>query len=119
MLVVVGWWLLLGGAFVWLVREPTVLATTGQTARIHRPTVPAHPVAANRAGLDAFQRSIRENDEGLREEAYVVSMWFAVSHDQLVKIIAVDGDAIQVELLEGLYAGRHAWLTTQDLRLAQ
>src|SRR5918994_7320287 len=77
MLVVVGWWLLLGGAFVWLVREPTVLATTGQTARIHRPTVPAHPVAANRAGLDAFQRSIRENDEGLRDEAYVVSVWFA------------------------------------------
>jgi hypothetical protein len=119
---VLGWWLLLGAAIAWLVSEPAVSATPtpftgvpGQTARIHRPAVPAHPIAANRAGLDAFQRSIRENDEGLLEEAYMVSNWFAVGHGQMIRITAVDGDAIQIELLEGPYAGRPAWVATQDL----
>jgi hypothetical protein len=37
------------------------------------------------------------------------------SHGQLVRIVTVDGDAIQIELLEGLEAGHRAWLKARNL----
>ena len=120
--VVVAWWLLLAGAVAWLGDEPTAAATPkpfaavpGEMARIHQPSVPVRPVAATRAGFNAYQRGIRDNNAVALEEAFVVSEWYAVGHGEWVRVVAVDGDAAQVELLEGGYAGRLAWMTMQEL----
>src|SRR5215207_7528491 len=78
--VVVAWWLLLAGAVIWLSDEPTAAATPkpfaaapGEMARIYQPDVPVRPVAASRAGFDAYQRGIRDNNAVALEEAFAVS----------------------------------------------
>jgi hypothetical protein len=121
-LIVVGWWLALGGAVVWLMHEPTASATSTpsalapeQMARIHQPGMPSWPIPVSRAGFDAFQRGVRESDEAAIEEAFTISEWIDARHGQAVRIITVDGDAVQVELLEGTYAGRQAWLKARNL----
>jgi hypothetical protein len=119
---VVLWWLLIGGAVALslpssarsAVRGPLAIVP-GQTAHIHQPGMPSWPVPVNRAGFDAFQRGARESDEAAMEEAFQVSAWISASHGQEVRIVAVDGDAVQIELLEGAYMGRRAWVKPRHL----
>jgi hypothetical protein len=120
---VVAWWLLLGGAIIWLMPEPTAAASSsrgvavvpGQTARIHQPGMTWWPVPVDRVGFDLFQRGSRESDERVITEAFEVSEWIEARHGQAVRVLAVDGDAIQVELLEGTFRGRRAWLVPRHL----
>jgi hypothetical protein len=114
--VVVGWWLILGGVTLWLMPEPTASATAeGRIARIHQVGLPRLPVPVSRTGFDAFQRGIRESDEVAMEEAFEVSEWIHVKHGQQARILRVDDDAIQIELLEGEHTGRRAWLKSTNL----
>ena len=119
---VVLWWLLIGGAVALSLPPPArsaaprpLIAAPGQTARIHQPGMPSWPIPVSRVGFDAFQRGVREGDEAVMDEAFQVSEWIEAAHGQRVRIIAVDGDVIQIELLEGTYAGRRAWVKPRNL----
>jgi hypothetical protein len=114
---VLGWWLILGVVALWLTPEPTASATEeGQIARVHQVGLPRLPVPVSRAGYDAFQRGVRGSDEDAIEEAFTVSEWIHVTHGQEVRIFAIDGDAIEIEILDGPYAGRRAWLKGKNVR---
>jgi hypothetical protein len=113
---VLGWWLILGGVIVWLMLEPTVSAAAeGRIASIHQVGLPRLPVPVSRAGFDAFQRGVRESDEDAIENAFAVSEWIHVTPGQEVGIVAIDGDATEVEVLDGPYVGRRAWLKARNL----
>ena len=119
---VVLWWLLIGGAVALSLPSPArsaaqgpLVAVPGQHARIHQPGMPSWPIPVSRAGFDAFQRGARESDEAVMDEAFQVSEWISASHGQEVRIVAVEGEAVQVELLEGAYAGRRAWVKPRHL----
>ena len=121
-LVVIGWWLLLGGAVLWLIpREASATpsipfaAIPGQAARIHQPGMPSRSILASRLGLDRFQHRIRQSDEQPIEDAFTASEWITISHGLAVRIAAIDGVTAQVELLEGTYVGHLAWLEMRDL----
>jgi hypothetical protein len=120
--IVAGWWLLLGAAVVWVMSEqavsalPTSFATAeSQVARINHPGPIRWVIPVNRVGFDAFKRGIREGDQSAIEEAYEASEWIEATHGQAVRIVTRDGSAIQIELLEGAYTGRRAWLTMGNL----
>ena len=118
--VVLGWWMLVGGLVVWLMPEPTVSAAAkGHIARVHQVGLSRLPVPVSRAGYDAFQRGVRESDEDAIEEAFAVAEWIHVTPGQEVRIVTVDGDAVEVEVLAGPYAGRQAWLHTKNVRPLQ
>ena len=122
LVLIVAWWLLIGGAVALTLAAPAKSASptpfavvAGQTARIHQPGMPSWPIPVDRAGFDAFQRGAREGDEAAIEEAFQVSEWIHASHGQAVRIVAVDGEAVQVELLDGAYLGRRAWVKPRHL----
>jgi hypothetical protein len=118
--VVLGWWLILGGAALWLIPEPTVSAAAkGRIVRVHQVGLPRLPVPVSRAGYDAFRRGVRECDEDAIEEAFTVSEWISVTPGQEVAIVTVDEGAIEIELLDGPYAGRRAWLDTKNVKPLQ
>jgi hypothetical protein len=103
---------------IWLMPEPTASARSkGQIARIHQVGLRQLPIPASRAGFDAFQRGIRESDEDSIEDAFAVSEWIYVTPGQEVRIVTIDGDAVEIEVLDGPYAGRRAWLSTKNVRL--
>jgi hypothetical protein len=121
-LVVVGWWLLLGGAIIWLMPEPTASATStplaamsGQMARIHQPGIPSWPIPVERVAFDEARLGFQESDEVAIMHAFAAYEWIDARHDQLARIVTIDGDATQIELLEGLYAGHRAWLKARNL----
>jgi hypothetical protein len=42
-----------------------------------------------------------------------------VTHGQEVRIVTIDGDAVEIEVLDGPYAGRRAWLKAGNLEPAR
>jgi hypothetical protein len=119
---VVAWWLIIGAAVMLTLPSPAASATPtpfiavpGQTAHIHQPGMTWWSVPVDRVGFDLFQRGSRESDERVVTEAFEVSEWIEARHGQAVRVLAVDGDAIQVELLEGTFRGRRAWLLPRHL----
>jgi hypothetical protein len=65
--------------------------------------------------FDEVQRGYRESNEALIDHAYTAYEWIEVSHGQAVRIVTPDGDAVEVELLEGRYQGRRGWLTARQI----
>ena len=120
--VVVAWWLLMAGAVALTLPAPAASATptplavaAGQLARIHQPGMPSWPIPTEWVAFAAYQRGAREGDETAMEQAFTRYEWIEASHGQAVWIVAVDGEAIQVELLEGPHEGRRAWLKARNL----
>jgi hypothetical protein len=121
-LIVIGWWLLLVGAIVWLMPEPTASATStplavmpGQMSRIHQPGMSSWPIPVERIAFEEAQLGFSEADEDAIMHAFATYEWIEATHDQLVRIVAIDPEAIQVEFLEGPYEGRQAWLKARNL----
>jgi hypothetical protein len=121
---VVAWWLLIGAAVALTLPAPASSATAtptpfgvaaGRDARLHQPGMPSWPIPVERAAFDDARRGFQESDEDLIERAFATSEWLDASHGQAVTIVAVDGDAVQVELLEGTFRGRRAWLLPRHL----
>jgi hypothetical protein len=111
------WWLLLGAVVVWLMPEPTASANAeGHIARIHQVGLRQLPIPVSRTGFDAFQRGVRGSDEVSIEEAFAVSEWISVIPGQAVRVVTIDGDAVEIEVLDGPYAGRRAWLDAKNVR---
>ena len=119
---VVAWWLLIGGAMALTMPAPAFSATpapfaveAGRAARIHQPGMPSWPIPIERAAFEEARRAFRESDEAALEHAFSAFEWFDVAHGQAVAIVAVDGEAVQVELLEGRSLGRRGWLKPRHL----
>jgi hypothetical protein len=75
----------------------------------------ATPSPRSRLVFDTFQRGARESDEAAINDAFVIAEWVAVNHGDLVRVQAVDGEVVEIELLEGGYAGYRAWLKQRQL----
>lgn len=120
--VVITWWLLLAGTVALTVPAPADSAPTashgarpGQAYRVNQPGMPSWPIPVDRAAFDEHYRATRESDGHAVMQAIAASEWIDVVHGQAVRVIQVDGEAIQVEILEGPNAGRHGWLKPRHL----
>jgi hypothetical protein len=120
--VVVVWWLLVAGAVVSTLPAPARSAPTvgmslapGRTARIYLPGMPDLPIPVDRGAFDEAQRGFRESNEQLIDRAFSMSEWIKVARDQRVLILTVDGEAVQIELLDGTNSGRRGWLKPSNL----
>ena len=119
---VVAWWSAIGGATLLMMPLPAVSApptpfavTAGHPARIRQPGIAAWPIPVEREAFEEAQRGFRESDEAAIEHAGTAFEWIRVEHGEAVTIVAVDGEAIQVELLGGPNVGRRAWLKSRHL----
>jgi hypothetical protein len=120
--IVLPWWLLIGGAITVTMPGPAVAVpkvgtgvVLGQVMRIHAPGLAWLPIPVERAALDESRRGFSASDEDAIDHAFTAYEWIRVSHDQAVRVITVDGEAIEVELLEGRHAGRCGWLQRRQL----
>ena len=119
--IVVTWWLLITGIVTMTMPAPPVLAATvgpglvpGQAARVFLPGMSWLPIPVERAAFET-QRGYRESDAAATEHAFTAYEWVRVSHDDAVRVVTVDGEAIQVESLEGVNIGHRGWLKPRHL----
>jgi hypothetical protein len=120
--IVLSWWVLIAVVTVQTLPAPLASASTAKTelavaqsARVDLPGLSSLPIPVERAAFDEAQRGFRESDEDAIEHAFTAYAWIEVSHRQAVRVVAIDGEAVEVELLEGRHAGRHGWLKTRQL----
>jgi type IV secretory pathway protease TraF len=123
-IVVLTWWLVVGTVVVSMLSAPAASAPTmsfavapGRTARINQPGIPVWVIPVERAAYDEYQRGFQESNEELIEHAFTVFAWIEVSHHDAVRVVAVDGEAVQIELLDGRSGRRQGWLKTRHLDL--
>jgi hypothetical protein len=122
-LVVVLWWLLLGGVVLLTVgpdraasaRKNEVVLAPGVTAHIKQPGIRHWPIPVERAAFETYYRGARESDEAAIDEAFEMSEWIEAADGQVVRIVEVVGEAIQVEELDGPFAGRRGWVKPRHL----
>src|SRR5689334_21935846 len=117
MAVVVAWWLLIGGALLLALPSPTASATptvwalaSGQRVRIDQSGITHWPIPVERQAFDTYYRGVQESDDGAIDAAFASSEWISTNYGEAARIVAIDGEAVQIELLEGSYAGRRAWV---------
>jgi hypothetical protein len=115
-------WLVIVGALVLTVPAPGAAApkggavlVPGWTARINQPGMPDWPIPVDRLAYDEYHRGFRESDDEAIDHAFAAFEWITVQDRQAVRIVEVDGEAVQVELLEGPNAGRRGWLKPRHL----
>ena len=113
---VAAWWLLLVATIAFLSPAPAESATTGYVNLPGLPSVYSTlPIPLERLAFDEAQRGYRESSEAAIDHAHTAYEWIEVSHGQAVRIITRDGEAVEVELLEGRHTGRHGWMKTSQL----
>lgn len=119
---VAAWWLSIAAIVVATLPDSAVSAPKvpvviepGRFARIEQPGMPTWPIPVDRAAFDELRRAYRESDEHAIERTTQATAWITVSHRQAVQVAAVDGDAVQVLLLEGEHAGHQGWLLARHL----
>ena len=119
---VAAWWLSVAAIVVATMPDSAVSAPKvpvviepGRFARIEQPGMPTWPIPVDRAAFDELRRAYRESDEPAIERAAQATAWITVSHRQAVEVAAVDGEAVQVQVLEGEQAGHLGWLLTRHL----
>jgi hypothetical protein len=115
-------WLLILGLLALAVPTPSAAApkiaavlVTGSTAHIVQPGMPDWPIPVERLAYDEHARGYREGDEEAMSYAFAAFEWIKVRDGQAVRIVEVDGLAVQVELLEGPNGGRRGWLQPRHL----
>jgi hypothetical protein len=113
---VVTWWLLLAMVIA------HVLPASVESATSEYVNLPGFvsadsrlPIPVERVAFDESQRGYRESDEEAIDHAFTVYEWIEVSHRQAVRIVTWDGEAAEIELLEGRHTGRRGWLKAAQL----
>lgn len=119
---VVTWWLAIAGTLALTLPRSAAsatsspfLAVSGQWAHVRLIGLSHLPVPVSRAAFDEYARGMAQTDEATIEHAFEAYEWVNVSDRQAVRIVQTDGIAIQIELQEGAYAGRSAWVTARQL----
>ena len=78
------------------------------------PRVPwAIPI--DRDTFDDYAQAVWDDDGDALAEALSRPGWIAITDRQAVRIVDIDGAAVQVELLDGQHAGVQAWLKAHHL----
>ena len=116
-------WLVIFGAVAFTVPTPATPAhapprtiVEGDIATIQAPPLEAWPIPIDRTTYDDYHRAFLDDDEGAMMEALSRPGWIPVADRQAVRLVLVDRDAAQVEVLDGPHAGSRGWLKTRQLR---
>jgi hypothetical protein len=119
---VVAWWLVIAAIVVATMPGPVASAPKvplvvepGTMAQIEQHGMRDWPIPVDRAAFDDLRRAYQESDQQAIERAAEATAWLTVAHHQIVQVVAVDGEAVQVLILEGDHAGRRGWLLTRHL----
>jgi hypothetical protein len=119
--VVTGWLLVAGAVALMLPPVATsapkdgLIVEPGRTARIRQPGMPDWPIPVDRLAYEEYHRGYREADDDAMDHAFAAFEWIKVLDRQAVRIVEVDGDAVQIEVLEGPNIGRRGWLKPRHL----
>ena len=115
-------WLLILGLLALALPAPSAAAqrdgailVIGSTAHIVQPGMTDWPIPVDRRAFEENNRGYRESDDEAIDHAFAAFEWIKVRHGQAVRIVEVDVEAVQVELLEGVSVGRQGWLKPRHL----
>ena len=118
--VVASWWLVIFGMVALLAPSRARAASSpivaGRMATIYAPPLQAWPIPIERSTFDDYHRAFGADDEGALTEVVSRPGWVTVADRQRVSVVVVDGEAAQVEILDGPHAGGRGWLKTRQLR---
>src|SRR5688572_5502922 len=121
-ILVVAWWLSVAAVVVAVLPESAVSApraafvvAPGRVAEIEQPGMSTWPIPVERAAFDALRRAYVEGDEDAIEQASRATAWLWVVHGEGVHVVSVDGEAVQVSMLEGENIGKRGWLLKRHL----
>ena len=121
-LAVAAWWLLIVGSIVGTVPAPAAVAqlpdfvAPGRSVQISAPPRVRWSIPVGRIEFDAYNLAVDMDDETALESSYAATEWIPVADLEIVRVVQVDGEAVQVELLDGAFAGRRGWLKAGQLR---
>jgi hypothetical protein len=119
---VTAWWLLIVASIAGTVPAPPVLAqipefvSPGRSVEISAPPRVTWSTPVSRAEFDAYNLAFDMDDEAALESSFAATEWIPVADQQVVRIIQVDDMVVQVEVLDGAFAGRRGWLKARQLR---
>jgi hypothetical protein len=115
-------WLLIAGAIVLAVPTPEQAPKTsafaspiGRLAYIYVPSRVAWTFPTDRGTFDDYYQAVWDDDGDAIAEALTRPGWITVVDRQAVRVVDVDGAAVQVELLDGQHTGVRGWLKVQHL----
>jgi hypothetical protein len=121
---VLAWWLVvfevimpLMPALVETVGTPAHAITPGRWAYIDAPSLQAWPIPTDREIYEGYKRAQLTDDPDVVTGVIARSEWVPVANRDAVRVLAVDGDAVRVQLLEGQSVGRRGWVEVRQLRL--
>ena len=86
--------------------SPTFGIESGQPAHIDAPGLVAWAIPSSRQEFDLYRLVADLADDDALEIAFAVTDWVAVADRQVVRVSQIDGGAAEVEVLDGVYAGR-------------
>jgi hypothetical protein len=122
MAVVMGFWLVVLGvvsltapAPAKAARTPAPVVLVGGLVHIYAPPLKEWPIPIDRETFDDYQRAVRESDDGRITEVIERPGWVPVADRQQVRVVVVDGNAVQIELVDGESAGARGWLLKRQL----
>jgi hypothetical protein len=95
-------------------RDAAVLVA-GSTAHILQPGMMDWPIPVDRRAFEEYHRGALQSDDEAIDHAFAAFEWIKVRDGQAVRIVEVDGQAVEVELLEGASVGRQGWLQPRHL----
>ena len=115
-------WLLIVATIVLTVPTPDQAAKTslfgspiGRPAYVYVPSRVPWTIPIDRATFDDYYQVVWDDDGDAIAEALSRPGWIPVTDRQPVRIVDIDGAAVQVELLDGQSAGGRAWLKVHHL----
>jgi hypothetical protein len=87
----------------------------GRSAHLQALPVPEWSIPVGRLEFDAYNLALDRDDEKALAIMATVAEWLPVRVNQEVLVVLVEGDEVQVELLDGADGGRRGWLRRKHL----
>ena len=87
----------------------------GRSASISVPSRVAWTIPTDRGTFDDYYHAVWVDDGDAINEALTRPGWIAVADGQAVRIVDVVPEAVQVEVLDGQYAGERGWVKADHL----
>ena len=85
------------------------------SAHLLAPPLLEWSIPSDRLEFDAYTLALERDDEMALAKIEAAAEWTPVRSQQMVLVVMLDGDAAQVELLDGVYIGHRGWLRRQQL----
>ena len=97
---------------------PDFTITVGRLVHLHARGFNGWSIPVNRLTYEAYIQAQTQIDPGVRDfelASLTHHAWISVSDRLTVRVVEVDGEAVQVELVEGRNTGRRGWLSSLEL----